>query len=264
MAPARAARHGRVRQPPRHRPGVGARHPRRARLPAPAPRRRDLVWLSLGLVAGVIGQIVLGGFTVLFDLAPRFVMAHFLLSLVLVADAVVAAPPGRRSGRAAAVAGGRWCPTATPSPGRARRRRRRLRPVRRHRGHRRPGPTAATRRPPVRLAIRDVARLHGLAVVVFLGCSSWLRSGGCGAPRRRAEVLRRASRWLLAVSVAQAAVGYTQYFTDVPALLVGVHILGAVAVWIATLRLWLVVRARPRRREFGRRVCEWLARRLVP
>ena len=30
------------------------------------PRRRDLTWLSLGLVGGVIGQIVLGGLTVLF------------------------------------------------------------------------------------------------------------------------------------------------------------------------------------------------------
>ena len=34
------------------------------------PRRRDLTWLSLGLVGGVIGQIVLGGITVLTDLHP--------------------------------------------------------------------------------------------------------------------------------------------------------------------------------------------------
>src|SRR5687768_8308296 len=31
------------------------------------PRRSDLVWLSLGLVAGVAAQIVLGGLVVLFD-----------------------------------------------------------------------------------------------------------------------------------------------------------------------------------------------------
>ena len=43
------------------------------------PRRRDLTLLSLGLVAGVLGQIVLGGLTVLFELAPPFVMGHFLL-----------------------------------------------------------------------------------------------------------------------------------------------------------------------------------------
>ena len=49
-----------------------------------APRRADLTWWSLGLVAGVVGQIVLGGLTVLFELQPPFVIAHFLLSMVLV------------------------------------------------------------------------------------------------------------------------------------------------------------------------------------
>jgi cytochrome c oxidase assembly protein subunit 15 len=41
------------------------------------PRRRDLTRLSLGLVAGVIAQIVLGGITVLTDLHPVSVMGHF-------------------------------------------------------------------------------------------------------------------------------------------------------------------------------------------
>ncbi|HVF15087.1 MAG TPA: COX15/CtaA family protein [Acidimicrobiales bacterium] len=63
------------------------------------PRRRDLTRLSLGLVAGVIGQIILGRFTVTFELRPGFVMAHFLLSMVLLANAVVlhhhaGRPPG--------------------------------------------------------------------------------------------------------------------------------------------------------------------------
>src|SRR5581483_9342234 len=53
------------------------------------PYRRDLVWLAVGLVLGVIGQIVLGGLVVLFDLFPPLVMGHFVLSMVLVADAVV-------------------------------------------------------------------------------------------------------------------------------------------------------------------------------
>ncbi len=53
------------------------------------PRRRDLLWLSGGLVAGVMGQIVLGGITVLVDLHPAAVMSHFLLSMLLLADAIV-------------------------------------------------------------------------------------------------------------------------------------------------------------------------------
>ena len=53
------------------------------------PRRRDLTLLSLGLVAGVVGQIVLGGITVLVDLHPAAVQGHLLLSMVLVGTAVV-------------------------------------------------------------------------------------------------------------------------------------------------------------------------------
>ena len=44
---------------------------------------------------------------------------------------------------------------------------------------------------------------------------------------------------LLAVLVAQGALGYVQYFTGVPALLVGFHVAGATAVWVAVLRLHL-------------------------
>ena len=53
------------------------------------PRRPDLIVLSLGLVLGIVAQIVLGGETVKHDLAPPYVMAHFLLSLLIVWDAVV-------------------------------------------------------------------------------------------------------------------------------------------------------------------------------
>src|SRR2546423_1127190 len=46
------------------------------------PPRRDLTLLSVGLVAGVLGQVVLGALTVHFDLRPPWVMAHFLLSML--------------------------------------------------------------------------------------------------------------------------------------------------------------------------------------
>src|SRR5688572_26237518 len=52
-------------------------------------RRRDLTLLSWGLVAGVMGQVVLGGLTVLFDLAPPLVMGHFVVSMLLIWCAVV-------------------------------------------------------------------------------------------------------------------------------------------------------------------------------
>ena len=42
---------------------------------------------------------------------------------------------------------------------------------------------------------------------------------------------------LLVGIVAQAGIGYTQYFTGVPALLVGAHVAGATVVWVLTLRV---------------------------
>src|SRR3954451_15065705 len=54
-----------------------------------APRRRDLTLLAWSLVAGFVGQAVVGGLSVLYDLAPPWVMAHFLLSMLMVWAALV-------------------------------------------------------------------------------------------------------------------------------------------------------------------------------
>ncbi|HEX9504626.1 MAG TPA: heme A synthase, partial [Acidimicrobiia bacterium] len=73
--------------------------------------------------------------------------------------------------------------------------------------------------------------------MVFLGAvfaMLWL------VRRDRAPVsVRHQVAVLLAVLVAQAGVGYAQYFSDIPPLLVGIHIAGATAVWSATLWLYL-------------------------
>jgi heme a synthase len=52
------------------------------------PFRRDLAILATLLPLGVVGQAVLGGFTVREELAPGFVMAHFGLSMIILIDAV--------------------------------------------------------------------------------------------------------------------------------------------------------------------------------
>jgi cytochrome c oxidase assembly protein subunit 15 len=83
----------------------------------------------------------------------------------------------------------------------------------------------------------DVARLHGISVMVLLAlvlATLW-RLRRDGAP----EALLRRGELLLVVLVAQAAVGYVQYFTGVPVLLVGVHIAGATAVWAAAVHFLL-------------------------
>jgi cytochrome c oxidase assembly protein subunit 15 len=199
------------------------------------PRRADLTRLSLGLVAGVIAQILLGGVTVLTHLSPPIVMAHFLLSLVLLGNAVVlhyrAGEPAGRSRSAVTPALERlgWAAlalavvvvvTGTVVTGSG--------------PH---GGDAEVERLP--WLVPDVARVHGTAVIAFLLVllvAAWhVRRGGPAA-------VVRALTALLVVVVAQAAVGYTQYFTGVPVLLVGVHVLGAALVWIATVRFVLALR----------------------
>src|SRR5688500_3667104 len=67
--------------------------------------RRDLAVLGLLLPLGVLGQAVMGGLTVLYGLAPGWVMAHFALSMViLVAAGALAwrARPGYEPGQRAA------------------------------------------------------------------------------------------------------------------------------------------------------------------
>jgi cytochrome c oxidase assembly protein subunit 15 len=201
------------------------------------PRRTDLVWLSWGLVAGVVAQIVLGGITVLVDLSPPIVMAHFLLSMVLIADAVVlhlraVEPDGPRRtvvdrevsiaswvllGAAAIVLFTGTIVTAAGPHG---------------------GDEEVRR---LDLFIPDVARLHGASVILFLVLTLgtlWLMHR-THAPLR----VQRVGQWLVVAICVQGAIGYTQYFTGVPVLLVGVHVAGAVCVWIATVALAVSVKS---------------------
>jgi len=42
------------------------------------------------------------------------------------------------------------------------------------------------------------------------------------------------------IALAQGAIGYIQYFTGIPEILVAAHLLGATLVWIAAWRIRLV------------------------
>jgi cytochrome c oxidase assembly protein subunit 15 len=196
------------------------------------PRRRDLTLLSWGLVLGVLGQVVLGGLTVLFHLAPPLVMGHFLLSMVLIWCAVVlyerAGQPDDAAPRPAVERDlARMCRLLTVAAGLVLF----LGTIVTSSGPH--GGDPDVERLP--FALESVTRLHGISVILFLALTvvtlvSLARAGAGRVLLRRAEVL-------LAVIVAQAAVGYVQYFTELPALLVGIHIAGATAVWVAVLRL---------------------------
>ena len=53
------------------------------------------------------------------------------------------------------------------------------------------------------------------------------------------------TRELFLVLLAQGAIGYVQYFTDLPEILVGAHMFGSCVVWIWVLRVLLSLRERP-------------------
>lgn len=194
------------------------------------PRRRDLVLLSWGLVAGVAAQIVIGGLSVLFHLSPPYVMAHFLVSMLLVADATVLHHRAKRPDGAVVTTGPpqvrRWAwatvglaagvimaGTVVTGAG----------------PH--GGDPEVDRLP---ILVREATQVHAVLALALLACATvtailaWRRPGMPG----RVE-------FLLAAVVAQIAIGYTQYFTGVPAGLVAAHVLGACLVWIAALRLLL-------------------------
>ncbi len=195
-----------------------------------APRRPDLVWLSSGLVAGIVGEAVLGAVVVYSKLNPYAVMCHFMVGIVLLTDAIVLAlragrgrgpgtlevsPRQRVMGRvmigvlALAIMAGTATTGAGPHAG---------------------GPGA--KRLPI--ALSDMARVHSsivivLAVLTLVLLWSLHRSGAPVAVQER-------GRLLLVAMVGQGVIGYTQYVSHLPAFLVGVHVFGAIVVW--TTMVW--------------------------
>jgi cytochrome c oxidase assembly protein subunit 15 len=206
------------------------------------PRRRDLTWLSLGLVVGVIGQIVLGGMVVKFHLNPWLVQGHFALSMLLVLDAAVLAhraalpddgPPVRprvepmelRLGRLLVGLAAITLLTGTVATG--------------------AGPHSGQNKgqfvPRLPVSIHDAARIHGATMLVFLAVTVFLLFR-LRQPGTDPSVLQR-GQTLLTVLVIQGGIGYTQYFTGVPPLLVGLHVLGASLVWLTVVNLLLEMTA---------------------
>jgi heme A synthase len=43
---------------------------------------------------------------------------------------------------------------------------------------------------------------------------------------------------VLVIAILQATVGYVQYFNDIPALLVGIHVFGATMFFLSLVNLW--------------------------
>ena len=193
-------------------------------------KRRDLRFLAAGQLLGILGQGVLGGITVLTDLHPLPVASHLLLSIILVAAAVSLydrreAPIERikqtdklvsllsRSHIALSflvIVLGTLVTGSGPHAGDEQARR-------------------------FGFDIRTVSILHADAVIALFGLTLAL-----AVALRANKVILRKIYIFTAIALAQGAIGYIQYFTGIPEILVAAHLLGATLVWIAAWRIRLV------------------------
>jgi cytochrome c oxidase assembly protein subunit 15 len=199
-----------------------------------SPRRRDLVWLAWSLIAGFVGQAVIGGLSVLYELSPGWVMAHFLLSMLLIWSGLVLVhrsdpewrprqPDAPRElvllGRVLVVVAGIVLLLGTVTTG--------------------TGPHAGDKAEVKRLpfALDRVTQLHADSALLLTGLVVAtifaVRLAG-GSPE-----LRRRSNWLAYAVVLQVAIGYTQYFLNLPPGVVELHVAGATVLWSAALWLQL-------------------------
>ena len=89
---------------------------------------------------------------------------------------------------------------------------------------------------------RALTQLHTDLVFLLVGLTvaAVLVVRSTGTP----SVVRRAAGTLLAVEVAQGMIGFVQYATDLPVLLVAAHLLGAALLSAAVT--WLLVSVRVR------------------
>lgn len=202
------------------------------------PRRSDLTWISAWLVLGVVANAVLGGISVLVDLHPIAVQGHMLLSMMLIVAGTMLVrragePDGVRRTRTVSRPTERlvWLHfvivtiaivTGTVVTG--------------------AGPHAGDENAErLDIAIPVAARLHGVTVLTAIAIALLIAWRLRAVPSDRRALVTPLSRWI-GIGAAQAALGYIQYFSDVPELLVAIHILGATLVMIATTLLVLDTR----------------------
>lgn len=202
------------------------------------PRRRALVRLAWLQPIGVAAQGLWGGLVVRSALNPVTVSVHFLISIGLIAACLAlyarsqegdAAPERlvhrdiRTLGHAliAAVAVLLVAGVVVTGTG----------------PH--SGDEIASR---FAFDIETVVRIHADIVFVVVGLTFALLFAlhVTDAPGHA----RRAALTLLVVELAQGVIGYVQYFLAVPAVLVGMHVLGSTLVWICTLRVVFAMRTR--------------------
>jgi cytochrome c oxidase assembly protein subunit 15 len=204
------------------------------------PWRRGLTRLGWAQFWIVMSNAILGGIVVLVGLNPYTVAAHFLLSTALITVATLMwqrtregdAAPRPLVGKAVqqlvwflVVASVLLIAVGTVVTG--------------------AGPHAGDSREVERIPVdwETIAKLHAVLawIVVTLTFALWFVLKAVDAP---ANPLHR-TRDLFLILLGQGVIGYIQYFTHLPEILVGLHMFGACLVWIGVLRVLLALRERP-------------------
>ena len=197
--------------------------------------RRELRRLALLMLLGIPAQAVIGGITVLTDLNPWIVSLHLLVSMAIISLAVlflrrVDHPVATRRSGPRGLTGLAWTTYAatwvvlylgTVVTG--------------------SGPHAGDLKAPRNgLDPEQLSQLHADLVFLLVGLTAGLLLAlhATEAPRSQ----RRAVLVVLAVELAQGVVGFVQYFTGLPVLVVGLHLLGAGVLTAAVTWALLEVR----------------------
>lgn len=207
---------------------------------AAKPYRRSLGRLGWAQFWVVMSNAVLGGIVVLVGLNPYTVALHFVVTSALIAIATVMWQRTREGDGAPRPLVGKavrqlvWSLVAatvvlilvgTVVTG--------------------AGPHAGDSSEVERMPLdwETVSRVHAVLawIVVSLTFALWFVLRAVDAPKGPSARTRE----LFVVLMCQGAIGYTQYFTDLPEVLVGMHMFGSAVVWIAVLRVLLALRERP-------------------
>jgi len=193
-------------------------------------KRKDVRGLAIGQFLGIFGQGVLGGITVLTDLNPIPVACHLLLSIILIAGAtslhsrrftpavsIEAESLTAKISKAHVATSFLVIVLGTVVTG--------------------SGPHAGdVQAKRFGFDIRTVAWMHADVVIFLLGLTLafYVAQG-------TTSQTKRALKTFTVIALAQGGIGYIQFFTGIPEILVAAHLLGATLVWIAAWRIRLSV-----------------------
>ncbi len=205
------------------------------------PYRRDLVQFGLLVSLAIFGNAIVGGFTVLSGLRPEFVMSHFVLALVALGTALVLFHRAGEPGKSRLLTGKDRTDSIDNNTTKLSRSLSVVSAAVLFMGMivTGSGPHGGSDKEdnPVErfpFSTYETSHIHSIVVWIALALVIVLAIRAVRSTARQAGVeLRRRLTVLMGVILAQGALGYTQYFNGVPALLVQFHVVGATAFFIS-------------------------------